>query len=428
MSRLPDCIVVGGGVIGCAVTYELAKRSVPVLLVDQSLPGRATSASAGGLWPIGEAVGLGCGVIYHSAQTNTQPSTNGVVPGPDALPDVFRDFLVRSNACFPELADELQARSNLDIEYAPGAGLIFVIEGEPQRAFVEHVTRSLPPTVDYEVLSAEAVARLEPRLSRDIVGGVLLSGEHQVNPMLLAEAYKRAAIQLGARFRPHLAVTGIRRQGDRVVGVEAGTEFLPSGAVVNAAGAWAARLAATAGMELPVFPVRGQIVLTETMPRALNACLSTSSCYLLQKAHGEVLIGSTTEHCGFDVGVTPEGIHSLCRGAVRTVPMLSRVGIKRVWAGLRPGTPDELPILGPGGGLDGYFNATGGFRTGIVASPLTGRVVAQWVNGESPCCDRDAFLSDRFGPRQIGARYIGAQSSPAVSLDQQSGQGQLEAG
>ncbi|HUY35777.1 MAG TPA: FAD-dependent oxidoreductase [Pirellulales bacterium] len=396
MSRLPDCIVVGGGVMGCAVTYELAKRSVPVLLVDQSLPGRATSASAGGLWPIGEAVGLGCGVIYHAAQATTDSSTAGLVPGPDPLPDVFRDFLVQSNACFPKLAPELRALSNLDIEYAEGAGLLFVIEGEPQRAFVEHVTRSLPSTVQWEILTPELVARLEPRLRRDIAGGVLLSGEHQVNPMLLAEAYKRAAIRLGAAFRPHVAVTGIRRRGDRVLGVEAGSEFLPCGAVVNAAGAWAARLAATAGMELPVFPVRGQIVLTETMPHTLNACLSTSSCYLLQKAHGEVLIGSTTEHCGFDAAVTREGIHALCRGAIQTVPMLRHVGIKRVWAGLRPGTPDELPILGPGGGLDGYFNATGGFRTGIVASPLTGRVVAQWVTGENPCCDREAFLSDRF--------------------------------
>ncbi len=397
MSHGPDVIVVGGGVIGCAVTYELAKRSVGVLLLDQSLPGRATSASAGGLWPVGEAVGLGCGVIYHSAQAKAPPSTNGQPYDPQPLPDVFRDFLVRSNARFPELAAELQALAGLDIEYAAGAGLLFVIEDESQRAFVQRVTRSLPASIHLETLAPEAVAKLEPTLRRDLVGGVLLSGEHQVNPMLLAEAYKRAAIRLGASFRPQVGVTAIRRQGDRVVGVEAKGEFLPCRAVVNAAGAWAGRLAATAGLELPVVPVRGQIVLTETLPSTLNACLSTASCYLLQKAHGEVLIGSTTEHTGFDVGVTPEAIGALCRGAVRTVPMLSQVGVKRVWAGLRPGTPDELPILGPSGGLDGYFNAAGGFRTGIVASALTGQVVAQWVAGEAPACDPQAFLSDRFG-------------------------------
>ncbi|HEV3005977.1 MAG TPA: FAD-dependent oxidoreductase [Pirellulales bacterium] len=396
MSNSPEVIVVGGGVIGCAVTYELARRSVPTLLVDQSLPGRATSASAGGLWPVGEAVGLGCGVIYHAAHSGTTEAANGDGNDPLPLSDAFRDFLVRSNARFPDLAVELQSLAQLDIEYAPGAGLLFVIEGQSQWTFVERVRRSLSGSVRLEMLSPDEVARLEPQLRRDILGGVLLSGEHQVNPMLLAEAYKRAAIRLGAAFRPHVSVQAIRRRGNRVVGVETTGEFLPCSAVVNAAGAWAGRLAATAGLELPVFPVRGQIVLTDTLPRVLNSCLSTSTCYLLQKAHGEVLIGSTTEHCGFDVSVTPEAIAALCQGAAQTVPTLRKVGIKRVWAGLRPGTPDELPILGPQGGLDGYFNAAGGFRTGIVASPLTGEVVAQCVASEAASVDCAAFSGDRF--------------------------------
>jgi hydrogen cyanide synthase HcnC len=412
MSGAADVIVVGGGVIGCAVTYELARRSVKVLLLDRSLPGRATSASAGGLWPVGEAVGLGCGVIYHAARTSGNPSDNGKSHGPETLPALFRDFLVQSNALFPELAPELQALSDLDIEFAPGAGLIFVIESEAERHFVDCVARSLPPSLKVEVLSPEAVARLEPALRRDILGAALLGGEYQVNPMLLGEAFKRAAIRLGASFRSNVQVTGLRRQGDRIVGVEVGTEFLPCGTVVNAAGSWAGELAATAGLELPVFPVRGQIVLTETMPPTLNACLSTSACYVLQKSHGEVLIGSTTEHSGFDVSVTPEGIRSMCRGAARAVPLLREVRIKRVWAGLRPGTPDELPILGPVKGLEGYVNATGGFRTGIVASPLTGRVVAQWVSGEKLCYPCETFVMDRFAAAAQAPAKRPAVTSP----------------
>jgi hydrogen cyanide synthase HcnC len=263
--------------------------------------------------------------------------------------------------------------------------------------FVQTLVRTLPDGLRPPVLSPNEVAKREPGLRRDIVGGALLPDEHQVNPMLLAEAYKRAALRLGARFRADVRVTALRHRGSRVLGVEAGAEFLPCAAVVNAAGAWAGPLAATAGLQLPIMPVRGQIVLTETLPPTLNACLSTSACYLLQKAHGEILIGSTTEHAGYDVSVTPEAIRSLCRGAVRAVPCLGAVGIKRIWAGLRPGTPDELPILGPVTGLDGYFNAAGGFRTGIVAAPLTGRVVTQWITGDplsSPC---DAFRMERFG-------------------------------
>lgn len=396
MTKNPDVIVVGGGVIGCAVAYELAKRSVPVLLLDKSLPGRATSASAGGLWPVGEAVGLGCGVLYHAAKATTASSTTDA-HGPEPMPVVFRDFLVDSNARFPELAVELRELSGVDIEYEPCGGLLFAIYNERERAFVDSVARSLPPNARLEILSSEEVARLEPRLTHDLLGGALLPGEHQVNPMLLAEAFKRAAIRRGATFRHDARVTALRVRGGRVVGAAVGDEFLPCQMVVNAAGAWAGRLAATAGLELPVFPVRGQIVLTETLPHTLNACLSTSACYMAQKAHGEVLIGSTTERVGFDISVTPEAIQSLCRGAIQAMPMLRNVGVRRVWAGLRPGTLDELPILGPVEGLDGYINATGGFRTGIVASPLTGQVVAQLVDGEAPCYPIEPFLVNRFG-------------------------------
>jgi hydrogen cyanide synthase HcnC len=407
MSAAPDVIVVGGGVIGCAVAYELAKRSVPVLLVDQSFPGRATSASAGGLWPIGEAVGLGCGVIYHSSSGQTHgrgaldnaEAMSAPSLGPQPLPQSFRDFLAASNARFPELALELREQSGLDIEYAPGAGLLFMIYEEYQRAFVEQVARSLPAGTPLELLTPNEVAHLEPRLTRELLGAALLKGEHQVNPMALAEAYKRAALKCGAIFRHHTQVTALRRNGDRVLGVEIGDEFLPCRTVVNAAGAWAGRLAATAEVSLPVAPVRGQIVLTETLPPILNVCLSASTCYLAQKAHGEVLVGSTTEDVGFDVSVTLESIRSLCRGAVRAVPMLRGVRVKRTWAGLRPGTPDEMPILGPVDGLDGYLNAAGGFRTGIVASPLTGEVVAQAACGEKPSFPIDPFLLGRFGPR-----------------------------
>jgi hydrogen cyanide synthase HcnC len=406
VSEAVEVIVVGGGVIGCAVAYELAARSVPVLLIDHSLPGRATSASAGGLWPIGEAVGLGCGVIYHAAQAHPKPASTHEATwqtaitteeqGPLPLPDVFRDFLVRSNSMFPDLAAELREQSGVDIEYAPGTGLLFVIHDEPERHFVERVARSLPPQVRLEMLSAEEAVRVEPNLARDLLGGALLTGEGQVNPMMLAEAFKRAAIRRGAGIRHHARVTSLRCHGGRIAGVDIGPEFVPCQTVVNAAGAWASELAATAGLKLPVTPVRGQIVLTETLPPTLNGCLSTSTCYLAQKAHGEVLIGSTTEYAGFDVSVTPEAIRSLCRGAARVVPLLGRVQVKRTWAGLRPGTPDELPILGKMNGVDGYVNATGGFRTGIVASPLTGKVVAQVVCGQEPCFPIAPYSADRF--------------------------------
>jgi len=398
-----DVVIVGGGVIGFAVAYELARRKVRVEILDKDLPGRATSASAGGLWPVGEAVGLGCGVIYQATQMAKRPAAGGLVDAEEChdglLPAPFRDLLVASNALFPALAKEMLERTGVDMEFRTGGGLLFAAFDESEEAYVERVMRALPEGLRFERLTPEEAHRFEPLLTREIVAAALLVGEHQVNPMLTAEAFKRAAIQHGARFRPDTHVTRLRREGERIVGVEAGAEFVPAGTVINAAGAWSAALAASAGLECPVFPVRGQIVLTHALPHALNTCLSTSGCYIAQKLHGEVLIGSTTERVGFDVSVTPEGIAGLCRGAVRALPLVRYVGIKRVWAGLRPGTEDELPILGPAPGVEGYVNATGAFRTGIVAAPMTARIVAQCVVGEEPEMPIEPFLVERFGKR-----------------------------
>ncbi|HEX6881873.1 MAG TPA: FAD-dependent oxidoreductase [Planctomycetota bacterium] len=397
----PDVLIVGGGVIGFAVAHELARRGLAVQLLDKDLPGRATSASAGGLWPVGEAVGLGCGVIYQATQAAARQATGELAAGEEChdgiLPAPFRDLLVASNALFPALARELQESAGIDIEFRVGGGLIFAVYEPREQEYVDRVTQALPASCRLEQLTPEEAWKIEPLLTREIQGAALLSGEHQVNPMLLAEGFKRAALRQGAEFHHDTRVTALRRVGERIVGVEAEGEFFPAGTVVNAAGAWSGELARTAGLHCPVFPVRGQIVLTQALPRAMNACLSTSGCYIAQKLHGEVLIGSTTERVGFDVDVTPEGIAGLCKGAVRALPLVRYVHIKRVWAGLRPGTSDELPILGPAPGIQGYVNATGAFRTGIVAAPLTARLVAQSLLGEPTDQPIEPFLAARFG-------------------------------
>jgi hydrogen cyanide synthase HcnC len=385
-----DVIVAGCGVIGAAVAFSLAKRGRSVLIIDHARPGRATSASAGGLWPIGESIGLGCGVIFHA-----QDIANGHATS-TALPPAFRRFLVESNARFEALSAELLALGGVDIEYAKGNGLMFLIFNEAERRFLTALNAVLEPHERPSLLSPEEARAMEPAVSGEILGGAVIPGEYQVNPMLVAEAFKRAAIALGAVFRPGEPIVRLLHRGTRVTGVATSQGEYTAGAVVNATGSWAGQLAGTVGLDLPVYPVRGQIVLTETLPRVLNSCLSTSDCYITQKLHGEVLIGSTTETVGFDVSVTEDAVRSLSRGVVRALPGLARVRVKRLWAGLRPGTPDELPILGPVAGLDGYFNAAGAFRTGIVASPLTGELVAQAILGEQPSVPLEPFLWERF--------------------------------
>ena len=392
-------VVVGGGVIGCAVAYYTALRGLDVTLVDVPKRGRATSASAGGLWPIGESVGLGCGVIF--AKALMAAGDGGGHPG--RLPRAFLDFALASNAMFPGLAADLRQRAGMDVELET-TSLLFVMYDEGDEAFARGLWDDYPQERHlFEWLSPRQLAATEPALTTRVRGALRFHGDDQVNPYRLADALRAGARALGATVLTHTEVTGVRRTGSRVTAVEAGGATIGCDVLVNAAGSWAGQVAGMAGIEVPVTPVRGQIVCTETLPKILNACISTTDCYLAQKKHGEVIIGSTTEHVGYDTGVTETAMRTLSVGAVRAVPALEKATVKRVWAGLRPGSPDELPILGPVDGLDGYLNACGHFRTGILNAPLTGLVIADLAAGAVPAHPVEPFLLARFDPALVAS-------------------------
>jgi len=394
MSHSPDVVVVGGGVIGGAVAYYAARRGLRVALVDQPKPGRATSASAGGLWPLGESAGLGCGVIFHKAMVASGAARAG--QGPEQLPQSFLDFAIRSNEMFPRLAEELRETAGMDIELE-ATSLLFLMYDEGDEAFARSLWQNCPASRSLlDWLTPEAATKAEPALTSELRGALRFHGDDQVNPYKTADALRAGARHHGARLLSHTEVTGIEVERGRVVAVRTRSERLPTGIVVNAAGAWAGQVAKMAGVEVPVRPVRGQIVCTATLPPLLAACVSTTDCYLAQKQHGEVIIGSTTEEVGFDPGVTLTAIQTLCAGAVRAVPALANVEVKRVWSGFRPGSPDELPILGPVDGLAGYLNACGHFRTGVLTAPLTGLMLAEIMMGEKPSYAIEPFLLSRF--------------------------------
>lgn len=407
-----DVVVVGGGVIGCAVAYYAAKRGLRVTLIDQPKRGRATSASAGGLWPLGESIGLGCGVIFHRALV-----AKGAVPegthGPAQLPRSFLDFALQSNSMFPALAEELRETGGIDFEFER-TSLLFVMYDDADVAFAKPLWESCPCGRSLtEWLTPEDLARSEPAVTREVRGALRFKGDDQVNPYRLADSFRAAARALGATVVTHTEVTGLKVKAGRVVAVETAEKSFPCGTVVNAAGAWAPHVGRMAGLDIPVRPVRGQIVGTEALPEVLSACLSTTDCYLAQKKHGEIIIGSTTEEVGFDPGVTPSAIKDLSAGAVRAVPFLARARIKRVWSGFRPGTPDELPILGPVDGLTGYLNACGHFRTGILTSPLTGLLLAEMLSGERPSFPAEPFLLSRFGSGEYRTAHATAAGDGA---------------
>jgi hydrogen cyanide synthase HcnC len=393
MTRSADTVIIGGGVIGCSVAYYAARRGMSVALIDSPKRGRATSASAGGLWPLGESLGMGCGVIFFKAMLE-KGELPRETPGPQPLPASFLELAVQSNAMFPSLVEELGESTGIDIEF-DRTSLLFLMYDEGDVTFAESLKTDLPnDRMDW--LTPAALANAEPAITPELEGAIRLSGEDQVNPYRLADALRDAARALGATVIPHTDVVGVRTEGSRVVAVETSDQVIPCGTVVNAAGAWAGQIGNMVGLEVPVAPVRGQMLCSETLPPMLNACISTSSGYLAQKRHGEIIVGSTTEETGFDVQVTPTAMRDLSAGAIRAVPAMAQATVKRVWAGVRPGTPDELPILGPVDELEGYLNACGHFRTGIVTSPLTGKLLSELLSGESTTLPIEPFLLSRF--------------------------------
>ena len=229
MTAASDVVVIGAGAVGAAVGYSLARRGARTTLLDASTPGRATSASAGGLWALGESLGLGCGVIFHATE-------GGAAPEP--LPRAFMDFLCASNRMFPRLADELRAAAGVDIESEPGTGLLYLLYDETQETHARRIVEFLGDGPERaELWTPEQVRDRDPLVTRDVRGAVWFPGDNQVNPMLLAEGLKRAAVANGARFVAEARVRGFTMEGGRIVSVESERGAFACGAVVNAAGA-----------------------------------------------------------------------------------------------------------------------------------------------------------------------------------------------
>ena len=396
-----DIVIAGGGVIGAACAYFLSKeKDLKIALVDYKKPGNASRASAGGLWAIGESVGLGCGVIFFKTLSKRIAEAKGEeIPPmhPHQLPDCFFDFALTSNDMYPALHQELLEKHQVDFKFET-TGLKFIMYDQYDRDYADQIAKGIPNlSSQVRWLDKDQLKREEPYVSDKAIGAMDFICDHQVNPYRLVEAYTEAARQNGVDLYLNTQFNDVLKQGNKVVGLQTEHGPLHCHTLINASGAWAAELARQAsGLEIPVYPVKGQIVLSERMPKIMNGCISTSDCYIAQKDNGEVLIGSTTEEKGFDTTNTEKEIKMLANGAMRCLPILKESNIKRCWAGLRPGTPDELPILGPMEGVEGYLNACGHFRTGILTSAITGEIINGLVRQKDLPMDISPFLFKRF--------------------------------
>src|SRR3954471_4131345 len=348
-----DVIVLGCGVIGASLARELHKSGARVLVIERGEPGReATHAAAGMLAPTG-----------------------------GDLPDSLQQLALASAAMYPEFVRELE-----DEAAAHTAKIDFRTQGTI-------LLEEAHDLEDAQKLRREELRKLEPELSQDISEAFLLQ-ESSVDPRGLMNALLESLKHRRIDLAHGSAASRVSRVHDGTFQVQTDKTTYSGGRVVNCCGAWASEIEGPA--HIPAKPRKGQMlaVLPPKSPLVQHV-IRSEEVYIVPRSDGRILIGATVEDVGFDKRVEPETIKDLQKRAEQLVPALANAKIHENWAGLRPGTPDDLPVLGESG-TKGYFFATGHFRNGILLAPITALVMSRTIRGEAP-----GFALERFSPARF---------------------------
>lgn len=362
----PAVVVVGGGVIGCAVAWRLARRGCPVVLVEAGQPGeRASAAAAGMLSPLKEAE----------------------EPGP------FLQLGLRSLDRYPAFVEAVEAASGVDVGYRRDGRLDVALDDDEAALLRRHRDHQTGAGFESHLLEPAEVRRLEPAIGPDLVLGLATEHDHQLDSRQLMRALWIAAVREGAEVRSGIPVDSVLSESERVTGVRlADGSRIDADAVVVAAGAWSGRIGLPG--PLPIRPVRGQIVVLRTVPPVLGRTTWGPKSYLVPRTDGRLLVGSTMEEAGFRPEVTAGAIHRLLGIATRIVPSLADAAIESFQVGLRPASADGLPVIGPDPVTQGLVYATGHFRNGVLLAPETAEVVAAIILDGQPA--EPAFDPARF--------------------------------
>ena len=356
--------------VGCVVAHELGRRGCRVELVsDRALAQGATQASAGMLAPYVEAHGVG----------------------------PMLDLATRSLALF----DEFVARVRIDagdeypFEYTRKGSLQVALREEETTALKSAATWLGANRIACDWLSGAELRTVEPALAGGAVGGLLIHDHGVVAAEALVEAVWQAACAHGAAFIPG-RVTAVKRVGATWI-IESSAGQLRSDVVVLAPGAWAGSIVIEGAPPPPVSPVRGQLLQLHWPSAPLERVTWGPRCYLVPRRDGTLLVGATLERVGFDNRNTVAGVHDLLDAASELVPQIWKATFGAARVGLRPGTPDDLPIVGRTSGSPGLFYAAGHYRNGVLLAPITAKLLGDLiVDGNENDLLRH-FSPDRFG-------------------------------
>ena len=365
-----DVIIIGGGIIGGSIAWELARRGLHPLVLDRQEAGREASWAAAGM-------------------LQTAPESADGFP----LVPLARASL----ALYPEFVAAIEADSGRTVGLRRTGAMEIFFSSDAARELSTLIALHHGLGLPAEALPLDEALEMEPALSRHTQAAALLPQECALDSRALTDAVLAAAVARGAVVLAGVGVESLIVNGARVEGVIAAGHRFAADHVILAAGAFSSRLDA-ARRYAPTRPVRGQMVALLSSAPPIRRVLRSTRGYIVPRDDARpqrLVAGSTLENAGYEKRVTPEGIARVLEAAQEIVPDLAAAEIVETWSGLRPDTPDHLPILGPTD-LEGLTIATGHFRNGILLAPITAKLIAEWITERRVSFEWDIFSPLRF--------------------------------
>ena len=370
---MDDCLIVGAGVIGLSLAYELARHGQRVHVIDRGQPG-------------GEASWAGAGIL--------PPANLATAIHPW---DQLRGL---SNQVHPQWARELRQESGIDTGFRRCGGIYLARSGGEAAALAGLMDAFVREDVEVRRLAEDDLTVVEPALLPAFQAGRLRSvylapGESQLrNPHHLRALFLASASR-GVRISADQSVVGFDVKGHRLRSVLTESGNHTAANICITSGAWTYRLLSQLGIPTGIMPIRGQIVLLRCPTKVFHHILNEGPRYLVPRDDGRILVGSSEEEAGYDKSTTTEVLEELKQLAYDLVPSLTQGSVERTWAGLRPGSFDGMPYIGRLPGLDNAFVAAGHFRSGLSTSPGTAIVLGQLMRGQTPQIDLTPFRPGR---------------------------------